>query len=189
MKELGWILFVCGTGMAMAGGDGFEKYEAMVKRNPFMSEDAAPKMMVRTGAQAAAYRFGGYVIIGNRLLCSIENLSGNKSYLLAVGQSADGVEVKEINVEDREKSVSLLVNGEILKLSIAEPGAGRPGAPMPPPGVAPGGPMTVVGGAPPAAGTSAVAPANPGMAAGSGSATTPRVRRIIVPRRTGNASP
>ncbi len=114
--------------MGQSDPDGAGRYEALVRRNPFMpaqSENVAPP--VKT-ASTNNFRFTGFVKFGNIVRAGIENVPQGKSYLLAAGQSEDGVRIQDINLNDRY--VMLVDGSETLRVDLQEERAGPPPLPV-----------------------------------------------------------
>jgi len=136
--------------------EGIGKYEALIKRNPFL-----PKSQALIAPSAPIHhRLTGLVTVGVKNLVGIENMVENKSYLLAVGQKADDIEVKEINVKD--KRVIVIINGGIRQLDLSSSLAMASSLTIQPP--------------PPAVEAASPAPSEP-------SPPQPSRRRIQIPKR------
>jgi hypothetical protein len=127
---LNWIaggIVLLSGGLGWSADAGFEKYTALIRRDPFVSKTGGASSVVRSSA-TSSYRFTGLIVIGTKTLVGIENVAGNRSYLLNVGQETDGLVVKE--VEAKEKRAVLMANGEMMTLSLVDASMALPaGAP------------------------------------------------------------
>lgn len=94
------------------------RYEALIRRNPFLPPRAIAATHEATPDVAGRFRFTGFVKLGAALRVGVENVPQNRSWLLAPGEEQDGVRVEEINV--REKRVTILAGGETMTVELQE---------------------------------------------------------------------
>ena len=142
---------------------GFEKYQALIQKNPFLPKSEALKPVLKK-SETSNYRFTGFVIRGDDVRVGIENLTSNRSYLMAAGDKIEEdpshLAIKDIHV--KEKYVTIYVNSEPLRLDMSE-------------FIAP--PMAMMNSPPPD-----MAPAS-NIEGGGNAAPRPIRRRIIIPTR------
>ncbi len=100
-----------------------DKYHGLVSREPFMPKAGPPQPSAKPEV-AGSYRFTGFVIFDENIRAGVENVSQNKSYLMAAGQTEDGITLKEIN--PKEKRIILVVGGEAFRLDLTEPAVNAP---------------------------------------------------------------
>jgi hypothetical protein len=163
-RTLSGMALLLSAGFVWSADADFEKYSVLIRRDPFVSKGGGSSSVVKSSA-TSSYRFTGLIVIGNKTLVGIENVAGNRSYLLSVGQDTDGLVVKE--VEAKEKRVVLMANGEMMTLSLVDTSVVSPGV------------MPVA--APAAAPSPIVSTVTAGSIMNQTSAVTRR--RIIVPKR------
>lgn len=144
--------------------DGFEKYQTLIQKNPFLPKSDGLKPVLKK-SETGNYRFTGFVVRGEYVRVGIENITSNRSYLMAAGEKIEEdpshmvLAIKEINV--KEKYVTINANGESLRLDLSESMA----------------PMAMMNSPPPD-----MAPAS-NIEGGGDAAPRPMRRRILVPTR------
>jgi hypothetical protein len=102
---------------------GMERYQNLIARNPFLPKAAAP-VIPTTASPTATYVFNCYFSIPNANVTRIGilNTAENKPYLLSPGEVQDGIQVIEYQIDEhvKEKSATISVNGETMRLLLAE---------------------------------------------------------------------
>ncbi len=112
----GWMTATCC--MAQSPSTGMERYEALIRRNPFMPAHTETAAQPASATGTNSFRFTGFVRMGGTVRVGVENVPQCRSYLLAAGQSVDGVRIQDINLHDGY--VTLVTGNETLRLDLLE---------------------------------------------------------------------